>query len=251
MALAYLKSYGVIDNPRTGTWVLTQVGKAREEVDGTEVSRAYRSKGSPLSDIDQDEVYADVLREIPIDDRDIDSVDVEDRKPRESLEIQALVARIGADMGMDIWVPPGDRTRIAAAGVNQDVAYLDALPLNYGLEPLKTIEQIDVIWIHGSYIERAFEIEHTTAIYSGLLRMADLMALIPNMIVKTHIVAPQYRREHVFREIKRPTFRHLPSGPLSNFCTFISYDRIRELSDNRDLKYIQPLALDSYSEKVA
>jgi hypothetical protein len=28
---------------------------------------------------------------------------------------------------------------------------------------------------------RAFEIEHTTAVYPGLLRMADLLALQPNM----------------------------------------------------------------------
>jgi hypothetical protein len=38
---------------------------------------------------------------------------------------------------------------------------------------------------------RAFEVEHTTAIYSGLLRMADLLSLVPNMDIKLHIVAPE------------------------------------------------------------
>lgn len=38
-------------------------------------------------------------------------------------------------------------------------------------------------------IIRVFEVEHTTSIYSGILRMADLMAL-QNLNIKTHIVAP-------------------------------------------------------------
>ena len=53
---------------------------------------------------------------------------------------------------------------------------------------------------------RAFEVEHTTAIYSGLLRMADLLALQPNMQIKLHILAPEERWEKVLREIKRPVF---------------------------------------------
>ena len=41
---------------------------------------------------------------------------------------------------------------------------------------------------------RAFEVEHTTAIYSGLLRMADLLALQLNMQIRLHLVAPEERR---------------------------------------------------------
>ena len=44
-------------------------------------------------------------------------------------------------------------------------------------------------------IVRAFEVEHTTAVYSGLLRMADLLALQPNMDIRLHIVAPDERRD--------------------------------------------------------
>jgi hypothetical protein len=39
------------------------------------------------------------------------------------------------------------------------------------------IERIDVLWLKGRSIKRAFEVEHTTSIYSGILRMADLLAL--------------------------------------------------------------------------
>lgn len=253
MALAYLKAYSVIDNPRDGTWVLTRQGKGAEEVDGREVSRQYRRKNlrsepiDPVAEETENE-EAESIEEIPHEDRDHDVLDVEERKPRESLEMQSLVARVGRAMGMEIWVPANDRARVSSAHNGDEVIYLETLPLNYGAEPLRTIEQIDVIWIRGNYIERAFEIEHTTAIYSGILRMADLMALIPNMSIKMHIVAPDYRREQVFREICRPVFRQLPSGPLQQRCTYISYDNFRELSNNSSLRYMHSGALDAYAE---
>ena len=183
-----------------------------------------------------------------MEDRDDEVPDVEDRKPRESLEIQALVAQVGKIMGMDIWVPAADRTRVASSHNNSNVVYLETLPLHYGDEPLKTIEQIDVIWIKERAIVRAFEIEHTTAIYSGILRMADLMALLPNLKIKLHIVAPNYRREQVFREMRRPVFRQLSSGPLSEFCTYISYDNFRELSNNPLLNRMSTDVLEDYAE---
>ena len=42
---------------------------------------------------------------------------------------------------------------------------------------------------------RTFEVEHTTSIYSGLLRLADLVALQPNIDIKLHIGAPDHKRE--------------------------------------------------------
>jgi hypothetical protein len=41
----------------------------------------------------------------------------------------------------------------------------------------------------GCSIVRAFEVEHTTSVYSGILRMADLLALQPNMDIKLQFVA--------------------------------------------------------------
>ncbi len=249
MGLVYLKGYGVIDNPRAGTWVLTQQGKGVEEIDGREVSRQYRRrKNRQVEPIDPVAEENEGIEEIPPEDRDDDVLDVEERKPRESVEMQSLVARVGRVMGMEIWIPANDRDRVSSAHGGGGVTCLQTLPLSYGAEPLRTIEQIDVIWMKGNYIERAFEIEHTTAIYSGILRMADLMALIPNMSIKMHIVAPDYRREQVFREICRPVFRQMPSGPLRQRCTYISYDNFRELSNNPSLEYMHGGALDACSE---
>ena len=100
---------------------------------------------------------------------------------RESIQVQAKVAQIGAEMGFSIWVPRNDKTRVLDhIPQTMHVKFLNVLPLNYDDTTLRTVEQIDVLWLKGRSMARAFEIEHTTAIYSGLLRMADLLALQPN-----------------------------------------------------------------------
>jgi hypothetical protein len=40
---------------------------------------------------------------------------------------------------------------------------LERLPLNYDDTTLHTIERIDVLWLRGRSIKRAFEVEHTTS----------------------------------------------------------------------------------------
>lgn len=167
---------------------------------------------------------------------------------RESIEIQALLARIGAKMGMQIWVPRNDRNLVLNEIRDIDVPFLDVLPLNYNEPTLKTIEQIDVLWLRGRAIVRAFEVEHTTSIYSGILRMADLLALQPNMDIKLHIVAPYDRQDRVFQQLKRPVFSLLEKGPLSDICTYISYDSLRELSALKHLHHYSDTVLDEYAE---
>lgn len=127
---------------------------------------------------------------------------------------------------------------------------LDFLPLNYDETTLQTVEQIDVLWLKGRSIVRAFEVEHTTAIYSGLLRMADLLALQPNMNIKLHIVAPEIRKEKVFTEIRRPVFSLLERGPLSECCTFISYNSLQEICELPHLSYTSDRILEEYEEEA-
>lgn len=105
-----------------------------------------------------------------------------------------------------------------------------------------------MLWLKGRAIRRAFEVEHTTSIYSGILRMADLLALQPNMDIRLHIVAPSERREKVFQELIRPVFSFLDKGPLSESCTFLSYDSVRELAKEKHLAHLSDGVLDDYAE---
>ena len=70
---------------------------------------------------------------------------------------------------------------------------------------------------------------------SGILRMAELLALQPNMEINLHIVAPSERREKVFQELRRPVFSLLEKGPFSESCTFLTYDSVRELAQEKHL----------------
>jgi predicted RNA-binding protein len=174
----------------------------------------------------------------------------EPQEVRESLKIQALLAEIGSRMGMQIWIPKSDRTAVLAEWRGEHPPVLERLPLNYDDITLRTIEQIDVLWLKGRAIKRAFEVEHTTSIYSGILRMADLLALQPNMDIRLHIVAPAMRREKVFQELRRPVFSLLDRGPLAESCTFLSYDSVRELAELPHLSHLSESVLDEYEEEA-
>lgn len=168
---------------------------------------------------------------------------------RESIRIQALIAAIGARMGLSIWIPRSDRTAVLKEWHDSGQLLLERLPLNYDETTLRTIENIDVLWLRRRSIVRAFEVEHTTSVYSGLLRMADLLALQPNMDIKLHIVAPAGKREKVFQEIRRPVFSLLEKGPLADSCTYLSYESIRELGTEKHLSHLSDSVLDEYTEE--
>jgi hypothetical protein len=108
---------------------------------------------------------------------------------------------------------------------------------------------IDVLWLRGSAIVAAFEIESTTSIYSGLLRMSDLISMQPNLAMPLYIVAPDDRREKVKEEINRPTFSKLPT-PLSDLCRYIPFSALRTNIHKAGplVKYLNPQFLEDFAE---
>lgn len=195
----------------------------------------------------------EVVVQVPDDEEHIEDtpthVDQPRAEARESILVQAQVARIGAEMGFRIWVPPQDRARVKEClQAEHHAAPLDRLPLNYDENTNRTIEQIDVIWLKKRSLVRAFEVEHTTAIYSGLLRMADLLALQPNMEIRLHIVAPDEKREKVKSEIIRPVFSLLDRGPLYEKCTYLSYRAIQSLAEMKHLGHMSDSIIEEYEE---
>jgi len=189
---------------------------------------------------------------VPSDQDDDEEVTSEYRTDiRRSLQVQAALAEIGATMGFRIWLPRADRAKVREL-VSERVrsSFLEELPLSYDQATLDTIEQIDVLWLKGRSIVRAFEVEHTTAIYSGLLRMADLLALQPNMDIRLHIVAPDERRDKVFREMLRPVFSLLDRGPLARSCTFLSYESVEGICKLEHLSYMNGDILSEYEESA-
>src|SRR5438270_8204401 len=104
---------------------------------------------------------------------------------------------------------------------------VDRLPTQFNEATTRTIELIDVLWLSGNSIVAAFEVECTTSVYSGLLRMSDLLALQPNLDINLYLVAPDDRRDKVEQEILRPTFT-LREKPLRRICGFIGFSKLTE-----------------------
>lgn len=167
---------------------------------------------------------------------------------RESLKVQAKLSEIGEKLGLKIWLPRNDRNGVLNIWKPKEDSLLDDLPFSFDDVTIKTIKNIDVLWIKGRTIIRAFEVEDTTSIYSGILRMADLLSLLPNIEVKIHLVAPANRRTEVFKQISRPIFSVMENGPLSELCSYISYDSIYDLSKERRLQHMTDTIIDEYSE---
>lgn len=170
--------------------------------------------------------------------------------PSSHTRVQAMLADIGIAMGFQVWVPKADKEAVLAEMTNKEL--LATLPNTQFSEPaaFKTVEQIDVLWLQKKNIARAFEVEHTTAVYSGILRMADLLALQPNFHTTLHIVAPEERRKKVFQELMRPAFSIFSQGPLSELCSYLTYESVQELFQNPMLEYLKQDVLEKYAESA-
>jgi len=171
-------------------------------------------------------------------------------EPTLHTEIQGILLKLGSDLGLDVWVARNDRHREVSGRRFVDVPRLkDALPRQFDDATNRTIELIDVLWLDGNAIAAAFEIECTTSIYSGLLRMADLITMQPNLKIPLYLVAPDERRTKVMTEINRPTFSHL-SPPMREMCRFMSISALRERVAQIApvVRYLKPEFLEEFAE---
>lgn len=150
---------------------------------------------------------------------------------RKHTEIQYELMHLGQQMNLSLWVARNDRSQICKGqtlGEMQGV--VSGLPTQFNEATQRTIELIDVLWLKDNAIVAAFEVEDTTSVYSGLLRMSDLLALQPNLDISLYLVAPDDRQDKVRQEMLRPTFR-IREKPLGTVCGYISYSKLQEKLD--------------------
>lgn len=173
---------------------------------------------------------------VSVPEQDDDELTAVEQKPTgepktRHTEIQYHLLMLGAELGLDVWVARNDRSRSYNSVLLGAMAnMLDELPTQFNDATNRTIELIDVLWLKGNTILAAFEIEATTSVYSGLLRMSDLLALQPNLDLALYLVAPDDRRAKVQQEIARPTFAYREK-PLPKMCGFLGFDKLMEKVD--------------------
>jgi type II restriction enzyme len=144
---------------------------------------------------------------------------------RTHTEIQGWLRDLGQALGFDVWIAANDRSR-ALGDAKLGDGCLARLP-----EPLASgagaemVCLIDVLWLNkgSAAVAAAFEVEHSTSIYSGIMRMLDLALGAGGASVKgLFLVAPDNREEEVRAQLIRPAFqrvsdlqmRYLPYGEL-------------------------------------
>lgn len=138
-------------------------------------------------------------------------------------QVQTLLGSIGALKGYSVWVPPADRPAMdwSIAAPFERAAYLN--PSLTAAAP--AVEEVDVVWTsRGSdRLAALFEVEHSTPVYSGLLRFNDIHLSLASPRPVYNIVAESTRRSLFARQLNRATFR---ASGLAELCTFLQYSDV-------------------------
>jgi hypothetical protein len=137
-------------------------------------------------------------------------------------QVQTFLAGIGHLKRYEVYVPPCDAGRLDWA-LTERFALRESIPS--GFEQVRgVLSEIDVIWIArgGEAIEGLFEVEHSTTVYSGLLRFNDIRLTDPK-VSRFSIVSDDSRRSLFARQLFRPTFRK--SG-LAELTSFLEYSNV-------------------------
>jgi len=149
------------------------------------------------------------------------------QQPTEHSEMQWRLIRLGLRSHFDVWVPENDKNREWNGEVFRPMVLEE---FHETLDVPKYIKNIDTVWKLGQSVKAAFEVENSTSIYSGILRLSDLRALTPNSNYPLFIVAQGEKKQRVFNELRRPTFSN-PYLALDKVVKFLSYDSVRDLDD--------------------
>lgn len=132
---------------------------------------------------------------------------------RTHTQLQAWLRDLGKALGFAVWVAANDRGRAWDGGLLGE-GCLECLPSGID-QPASAdkVRLIDVIWFdRDGKAAAAFEVEHTTSIESGIMRLLDLShGAQPGLACGLFIVAPDDREEDVRRQLRRPAFRRISS----------------------------------------
>lgn len=124
-------------------------------------------------------------------------------------EMQWHLLKIGNALGYEVIPASNDRSK-AYQGNKFSFLSLPQFP-SLGVDPeiLNNIARVDVLWFEKGTqkIVCAFEVEKSTSIYSGILRLNDLLCSLPDHNTMLFLVVPNTREKEVILQLKRPAFQ--------------------------------------------
>lgn len=160
-----------------------------------------------------------------------------EQEDRSHTQVQGWLRDLGKSLGFDVWVAANDRNRSHDGGRLCD-GCVDALPSSLENSPgVEAVRLIDVLWLErgaakgggSGRVAAAFEVEHTTSIYSGIVRLLDLaLGASEHAGAGLFLVAPDAREDDVRQQLARPAFRRVADLRVR----FLPYG---ELEKNREV----------------
>lgn len=148
-------------------------------------------------------------------------IEADRNEENDHLRMQFLLAKAGRALGCRIHVAANDRGRVFDGIPLSSLALAELPPLGLPPEVEQTVGLIDVLWLDptGARVVSAFEVEKSTSIYSGILRLLDLHRSAAARPDRLYLVAPDAREKEIQAQLCRPAFTD-SGGPEIHYILF-------------------------------
>lgn len=125
-------------------------------------------------------------------------------------EMQYHLLKIGSELNYDVIAASNDRSKTYNGNKFSFIGINGFPEIEVPKETFKTIELIDIVWFEKgtNRIVCAFEVEKSTSIYSGILRLSDLSFSLPFHQSKLYIVIPDKREKELKNQLSRPSIKN-------------------------------------------
>ncbi len=147
---------------------------------------------------------------------------------RDHVAVQYYLLKLGLEHGYDVYIAKNDQGETYNGTEFREICRTSLNLPGFSPEATSIIEYVDVIWLEdGTHIAKMFEVESTTQIYSGVLRMTDFVAEVPNLAVDMYIVAPKSDGDRVEKHMTRPTFTRVLDWADHCSLEYLSFDEVQ------------------------
>lgn len=149
------------------------------------------------------------------------NIEINDEVALSHYDIQAKLVLVGSYLGYRTFVPAPDTNKETIFGVLGNLCSEKEIP--EGSIPalsVNTIKFVDVIWFdEEGFPTHAFEVEHSTDITKGLLRLYQ----VHKLRIKMFIIADEINKNKFAREVAKSPF-----AKIRNEFIFKNYDELDE-----------------------
>lgn len=157
-------------------------------------------------------------------------------------EALTLLQSLGRDLGMT--------SLKAREDVFPDEGYDGDAALQFTDEAIrKSSEGLDVAWMQGNELVAAFVVENAAGPWSGIRRLADLLALQPKSKCSFYVVSVPSLKTELLAEMHRPIYRLLKKS-MPEVVRILDWPRLQmevvQLGER--VRYLKPEFLDGISE---